>query len=70
MSKRKSAKQEDVDLSGTQHKKWVVNVSKYDLKDAESKELSRGLHFAVAPENVPKKSILWQQKRRAGYCHR
>ena len=58
LSKRKSAKKEDVDLSGTQLKKWVVNVSKYDLKDAESKVLSRGLNFAVAPEKVPKEEYV------------
>ncbi len=47
----------ELDLSGSQLKKWVVNLSRYKVTSAQEKALSRGLNFAVAPENVNEASI-------------
>ena len=47
-----------VDLSGSQLKRWVVNLSKYKVTDAQNKALSRGLNFAVSPDNVQQSSII------------
>ncbi|XP_019643892.1 PREDICTED: uncharacterized protein LOC109484960 [Branchiostoma belcheri] len=43
----------DVDLSGTQLKKWVVNISKKSLTDHQTGVLQKGLNFAVTPDKVP-----------------
>ena len=40
------------DLSGTQLKKWVVNLSKYKLNDSQNKVLAKGLNYAVSPTTV------------------
>jgi len=37
----------EVDLSGEQLKRWVINLSKRPLKDAETTVLAKGLNFAV-----------------------
>ena len=47
-----------VDLSGTQLKRWVVNLSKYKVTDAQNKALSHGLNFAVSPDNVHESGII------------
>ena len=43
----------DIDLSGTQLKKWVVNISKHKLSDQETRVLAKGLNFAVSPDKIP-----------------
>ncbi|XP_072044968.1 uncharacterized protein [Amphiura filiformis] len=47
----------ELDLSGTQLKKWrekwVKNISDQDLTDPQQKLLSRGLGFAVAVDHIP-----------------
>ena len=45
------------DLSGTQLKRWVVNLSKYKTTNAQNQVLSRGLNFAVSPETITEPSI-------------
>ncbi|XP_072043129.1 uncharacterized protein [Amphiura filiformis] len=40
------------DLTGTQLKKWVVNLSKYKLSRAQNNVLAKGLDYAVSPTNV------------------
>ncbi|XP_072033373.1 uncharacterized protein [Amphiura filiformis] len=42
----------ELDLSGTQLKKWVVNLSQYKLSKSENSVLAKGLNFAVSPTNV------------------
>ena len=41
------------DLSGTQLKRWVINLSKYQLTDSQTQVLAKGLNFAVTPDRVP-----------------
>ena len=40
------------DLSGEQLKKWVVNLSKYKLDKDETSILTKGLNFAISPQDV------------------
>ena len=47
-----------VDLSGSQLKKWVVNLSKYKVTCSQTKVLSRGLNFAVTPDNLHEPSFV------------
>ena len=47
-----------VDLSGSQLKRWVVNLSKYNVTDVQNKALSHGLNFAVSPDNVNESSLV------------
>ena len=47
------SKQQDLDLSGTQLKKWVHNLSQYQLTDSQTQVLARGLNFAVTPTSIP-----------------
>ena len=49
---------EQLDISGTQLKRWVKNLSKYKLSVDETKVLARGLGFAVSPENVQSQAVL------------
>ena len=43
----------DADLTGTQLKRWVINLSKYKLSGNQNKILAKGLNYAVTPEKVP-----------------
>jgi len=43
----------EIDLSGEQLKKWVVNLSKYTLNQTETKVLAKGLNFAITPKSIP-----------------
>ena len=45
-----------VDLSESQLKKWVVNLSKYKVTNAQNKALNRALNFALSPDNVQQRS--------------
>ena len=40
-------------LTGTQLKKWVVNLSKYKLSGDQNRILVKGLNYAVTPDKVP-----------------
>ncbi|XP_072039090.1 uncharacterized protein [Amphiura filiformis] len=46
------------DLSGTQLKRWVKNLSKYKLSDAQNRVLARGLGYGVSPDNLTHSSIV------------
>ncbi len=46
-----------VNLSGSQLKRWVVNLSKYKTTKAQEQVLSRGLNFAMSPDNINESSI-------------
>ena len=41
------------DLKGTQLKRWVINLSKYQLSINQTQVLAKGLNFAVTPDKVP-----------------
>ena len=43
----------DADLTGTQLKRWVINLSKYKLSGNQNKILVKGLNYAVTPEKIP-----------------
>jgi hypothetical protein len=45
--------QSEPDLSGTQLKRWVVNISKYALDNNSEQILAKGLNFAPSPEIIP-----------------
>ena len=52
-------KHSEPDLSGTQIKRWVVNLSKYKLKQDQTRPvLSKGLNFAITPHCIPTNDIL------------
>ena len=42
-----------LDLSGTQLKVWVKNLSKYKLTNDQEKVLAKGLNFAISPDKIP-----------------
>ena len=46
----RSSVNSEVDLSGTQLKKWVINKSEYNLTGAQTKLLGKGMNFAVSPQ--------------------
>ena len=46
------------DLSDEQLKKWVVNILQYELKNAETKVLAKGLNYAIAPKQIPKEQYI------------
>jgi len=48
----------EVDLSGTQLKRWVKNLSQYKLTEAQNSVLARGLGYAVSPDNLKHSSIV------------
>ena len=43
----------DADLTGTQLKRWVINLSIYKLSRNQNKILVKGLNYAVTPEKIP-----------------
>ncbi|XP_072039092.1 uncharacterized protein [Amphiura filiformis] len=49
---RKPIAESEPDLTGTQLKKWVINLSKYKLNDTQTKVLAKGLNYAVSPVDV------------------
>ena len=55
---RDGKRRDTLDLSGSQLKKWVVNLSKYKVNSSQTKVLSRGLNFAVAPDNLKEPSVV------------
>ena len=56
----------DVDLGGTQLKKWVINLSKRDLSKAETTVLAKGLNFAVSPDKLPMNEYIVQREKARG----
>ena len=59
ISKSVKNKHSEPDLSGTQIKRWVVNLSKYKLKQDQTRPvLSKGLNFAITPHCIPTNDIL------------
>ncbi len=58
MGKKPEHEKEKVDLSGTQLKRWVVNLSKRALSEDELKLLAKGLNFTVTPDKPPTKEII------------
>ena len=51
--KEKKMMHKDSDLSGTQLKQWVVNLSKYRLTEDQGKVLAMVQIFAVIRDKVP-----------------
>ena len=51
-------KEPDLDKEGSLVNKVVVNMSSYQLTDAEKRVLEKGLNFAPAPRDVPKLEIM------------
>ncbi|XP_014679428.1 PREDICTED: uncharacterized protein LOC106819296, partial [Priapulus caudatus] len=47
-----------LDLTGTQLKKWVVNISKYKLTTAEQSVLAKGLNYAITPNKIPTEEFI------------
>ena len=43
----------ELDLNGTQLKRWIVNLCKYKLSGDQSGIVAKGLNYAVAPDKVP-----------------
>ena len=59
ISKSVKKKHSEPDLSGTQIKRWVVNLSKYKLKQDQTRPvLSKGLDFAITLHCIPTNDIL------------
>ena len=46
------------DLSGTQIKRWVVNLSIYKLNQDQTSVLSKGLNFGITPHRIPTNDII------------
>ena len=62
---RKNARlqaEKDVDLSGTQLKRWVINRSSRPLSDNETKLLAKGLNFAISPDKIPVEDFILQSE--------
>ena len=51
-AERKKSSLSNIDLSGAQLKKWVVNLSKYKLNKDETSVLAKGLNYAISPTDV------------------
>ena len=49
---------DEVDLSGQQLKRWVINLSKYAISDQEISALSKGLNYAVTPKHLPVEDLI------------
>ncbi|XP_072036723.1 uncharacterized protein [Amphiura filiformis] len=48
----------DIDLSGTQLKKWVVNNTERKLTDSQNSLLAKGLNFAVSVDRIPNEDFI------------
>ena len=53
MMQVKKFAEKEPDLSGTQIKKWVVNLSQHKLNENQNNVLAKGLNFAVSPDHMP-----------------
>ena len=63
---KKPDRETHMDLSGTQLKKWVINLSKRELSKAETTVLARGLNFAVTPDRLPVNDVIVQTEKACG----
>jgi hypothetical protein len=45
--------EDGIDLSGKQLKRWVINLSKYKLNEAENEVLNLGLNFCPTATEIP-----------------
>ena len=52
INKKWSRSEDSLDLSGTQMKRWVINLSKYKCTNSENSVLAKGLNFAISPEKI------------------
>ncbi|XP_072022972.1 uncharacterized protein [Amphiura filiformis] len=48
----------DIDLSGTQLKKWVVNNTERKLTEPQNSLLAKGLNFAVSVDRIPNEDFI------------
>ena len=48
----------ELDLSGTQLKRWVINRSSRPLTDTETRFLARGLGHAITPDKIPHEEFI------------
>ena len=46
------------DLSGTQIKRWVANLSIYNINQDQTSVLSKGFNFAITPHRIPTNDII------------
>ena len=46
-AKKKKSDGSDIDLTSSQLKKWVINLSKYKLNHPQTKVLAKGLNYAA-----------------------
>ncbi len=53
IDKKWSQSGENLDLSGSQMKRWVINLSKYKCTNSENSVLAKGLNFSVSPAKIP-----------------
>ena len=51
--RHQSYKAQEPDLGGQQLKRWVVNLSKYNLNKAQNDVLEKRLNFAPTPTTFP-----------------
>ncbi|XP_072041057.1 uncharacterized protein [Amphiura filiformis] len=51
-ARNKKSLASNIDLSGSQLKKWVINLSKYKLNPAQTSVLSKGLNFAISTPEI------------------
>ena len=60
ISKSKKNDPSEPDLSGTQIKRWVVNLSiyMYKLNQDQTSVLSKGLNFRITPHRIPTNDII------------
>ena len=49
---------DEIDLSGEQLKRWVVNLSKREMSSEENSILAKGLNFAVTENKHPVKELI------------
>ncbi|KAI8507604.1 hypothetical protein Bbelb_149840 [Branchiostoma belcheri] len=57
-TKTRQQQELEVDLSGTQLKKWVVNISEKTLNEHQTRVLQKGLNFAVTPDKIPSEDFV------------
>jgi len=49
---------DELDLTGTQLKRWVVNRSKYKLSGDQNRILVKGLNYAVTPDKLTTEEVV------------
>ena len=51
-AKKKKFDCSDIDLSGLQQKKWVINLFKYKLNQPQTNVLAKGLNYTISPPDI------------------